>query len=298
MSGPALREQFLVEDLFEPGALNIVATDLDRLAVGAAMPVGELALPACTSSAPLTSLSGANSASSTSARPAPSVSALSPISLDLLDCLYIGIGEQDIVFESVSETPPAFYSAELPGAPEASHHEDSRAPRRSRCCSAATANASERRLNKYIHPGGIRSCQLVMGFTELLPGSVWNTMPAHRHSRRSEIYLYFDLADNLRRSPVRHAHQHAPPDRPRPPSRPVSAMVAARRRGHVQLPLHLGHGGRESELRRHGSHRPCGSFRRATRPHSSSPCRRLNRAVAPPGPRHSRESGSDAAPTT
>ena len=59
------------------------------------------------------------------------------------------------------------------------------------------AKANRRRINRCIHEAGIKSCQLVMGFTEFEPGSVWNTMPAHTHSRRTEVYLYFDLGDDL-----------------------------------------------------------------------------------------------------
>jgi len=54
-------------------------------------------------------------------------------------------------------------------------------------------NASERVLRRYIHTGGVQSCQLVMGATDIVAGSVWNTMPPHTHARRTEIYLYFDL---------------------------------------------------------------------------------------------------------
>ena len=58
--------------------------------------------------------------------------------------------------------------------------------------------SNRRTLNQYIHENGVRSCQIVMGVTELHPGSMWNTMPAHTHDRRTECYLYFDLPEDAR----------------------------------------------------------------------------------------------------
>ncbi|MBL0158248.1 MAG: 5-dehydro-4-deoxy-D-glucuronate isomerase [Bryobacterales bacterium] len=196
LSTSALRQSFLLEHLFQSGQLNLIPTDLDRLAVGAAMPIGELRLPSCREF---------GTAYFTERREigiinigAPGVVRVGAQSytLELLECLYVGIGEPEISFESITDQPPAFYFLSSPA-----HHKHPTAKVARSDAQSVTlgvpATASCRRLNKCIHPGGVQSCQLVMGFTELEPSSVWNTMPAHTHTRRSEIYLYFDLGDHL-----------------------------------------------------------------------------------------------------
>jgi 4-deoxy-L-threo-5-hexosulose-uronate ketol-isomerase len=118
--------------------------------------------------------------------------------LDKMDCLYIGKGVKKVVFESeVPEEPAHFF---LLSAPAHAAHPVQFLPKEKalpvRTGSVETSN--HRTIYKYIHAEGIRSCQLVMGLTILETGSVWNTMPAHTHSRRMEAYFYFDVPEGQR----------------------------------------------------------------------------------------------------
>jgi 4-deoxy-L-threo-5-hexosulose-uronate ketol-isomerase len=116
--------------------------------------------------------------------------------LAALDCLYIGLGEKDVVFENGPAGQAQFYFVSTPA--HAKH--PTTVARRADVSAAPIGDATKanrRTILKYIHPEGIKSCQLVLGFTEFEPGSIWNTMPPHTHSRRTEIYLYFDLGENI-----------------------------------------------------------------------------------------------------
>ncbi len=118
--------------------------------------------------------------------------------LGKMDCLYIGKGVKKVVFESeIAEEPAQFF---LLSAPAHAAHPVQFLPKEKalpvRTGSAETSN--RRTIYKYIHAEGIRSCQLVMGLTILETGSVWNTMPAHTHSRRMEAYFYFDVPEGQR----------------------------------------------------------------------------------------------------
>jgi 4-deoxy-L-threo-5-hexosulose-uronate ketol-isomerase len=118
--------------------------------------------------------------------------------LDALDALYIGRGNEHISFRSMEATnPAAFYLLSYPShatyAVELVRSNDL-----PRVTIGASESANAREITRLIHLEGVRSSQLVMGFTRLEAGSVWNTMPPHTHMRRSEVYLYFDIEESER----------------------------------------------------------------------------------------------------
>ena len=116
--------------------------------------------------------------------------------LDKKDCLYIGRGKQEVLFASESEhTPAEFYINSCPAHKEypttKATLEDA-----TQVNLGSKEYCNERTIFQYIHANGVQSCQLVMGFTELKAGSIWNTFPPHNHLRRMEVYFYFDLPEN------------------------------------------------------------------------------------------------------
>jgi 4-deoxy-L-threo-5-hexosulose-uronate ketol-isomerase len=197
MTTAQIRETFLIDSLYEPGALHLAYIDLDRTIVGMAAPsAGPLALPADTELraeyfTERRELGALNLGGSGSIRVNGQCH-----SLEKLDCLYIGKGNADISFESKDPALPAvFYLLSYPAHatyPVALVRQEEASP--TVIGSAETCNL--RTVCKYIHLSGVRSCQLVMGVTHLHSGSAWNTMPPHTHMRRSEVYLYFNLAQD------------------------------------------------------------------------------------------------------
>ena len=114
-------------------------------------------------------------------------------SMENKDCLYIGLGKKDIIFSSNSESKPAvYYMNSTPAHKEYPTQKAAKADANP-VELGAPDTCNERTIFQYIHLNGIKSCQLVMGFTELKTGSVWNTFPPHQHDRRMEVYFYFDL---------------------------------------------------------------------------------------------------------
>ena len=114
------------------------------------------------------------------------------------DCLYLTRGAKEVYFESDDAANPAkFY---IVSAPAHCSYEN----KLIKIADAAKkplgdiATSNKRVINQFIHPSVLKTCQLSMGMTVLEPGSVWNTMPAHTHERRMEVYFYFDVPqDNV-----------------------------------------------------------------------------------------------------
>ncbi|MGH6861291.1 MAG: 5-dehydro-4-deoxy-D-glucuronate isomerase, partial [Phyllobacterium sp.] len=114
------------------------------------------------------------------------------------DALYIGKGIVNVIFESIDAANPArFYLLSTPA--HAVHRSVLIKPEQANQLKLGDQlQANKRTIFQYIHPDVCESCQLVMGLTQLEPGNMWNTMPCHTHDRRSEAYLYFDLAADTR----------------------------------------------------------------------------------------------------
>lgn len=112
------------------------------------------------------------------------------------DALYIGRGAKDISFKSANAKKPAmFYFVSYPAHTDYPTQQIEFA-KSTPVKLGSLQQSNARTIYKYIHPGTMPTCQLVMGLTELEPGSVWNTMPAHTHQRRSEVYMYFNLPED------------------------------------------------------------------------------------------------------
>jgi 4-deoxy-L-threo-5-hexosulose-uronate ketol-isomerase len=197
MSSDELRARFLVADLFQPGRAEFYYTNVDRAVVGGIVPREKpLALEggkkmACDffcerREAGVINLgeAGAVTVDGRTYKVAPR------------ECVYIGRGSRQVSFVSDSAKAPAMFY--LVSYPAHTDYPTTRAglDQANRIDLGTTEEANRRTIYQYIRIGGIRSCQLVMGFTELHEGSVWNTFPPHTHDRRTEVYCYFDLPND------------------------------------------------------------------------------------------------------
>ena len=192
-----LRRDFLIERVFAEDEVNMVYSMYDRMVVGGTMPVNEgLRLEALDPlKAPFFTTRREVGIYNVGGAGEVTVGDES-FHLDFKEALYIGSGDRDVVFKSDDAAKPAKF-----------YFNSTTAHQSYPCKKVTKENAvvahmgslemsNERDINKMLVNQVLPTCQLQMGMTELAPGSVWNTMPAHVHSRRMEAYFYFELPDD------------------------------------------------------------------------------------------------------
>ncbi|MDE3056992.1 MAG: 5-dehydro-4-deoxy-D-glucuronate isomerase [Bacteroidota bacterium] len=198
MTTSELRSAFVIENLFRQGAVTMLYSDVDRLIVGSAVPKDR----------PLTIEASKKEMAAEYFLERREIGVINiggegkiradgkEFRMKNKDCLYLGKGVKTVECSSGDAKRPAlYYFASFPAhqAFPTAHAKFSEA---SKTPLGSSEQANVRTITKFIHADGIKSCQLVMGLTELEKGSVWNTMPAHTHQRRMEVYLYFDMDDD------------------------------------------------------------------------------------------------------
>ena len=195
-----LREEFLIQDLFKEDEIKTVYSHIDRIITGSAVPVRQkLELTAGEEIRAEYFLQRREMGVINIGGSGKIMVDGTEYKLGYKDGIYIGMGSKEIIFESDDESKPAkFYFNSTPAHksyPTVLITLDDIKPE-NKVELGSLGGSNHRVINKYILPGQVESCQLVMGMTSLKPGSVWNTMPCHTHDRRMEVYLYFELSDD------------------------------------------------------------------------------------------------------
>ena len=196
-----LRDEFLIQNLYVPDTVQATYSHVDRMVVMGIMPVKET-VPIDKGidvwanfgtryflerrEAGIFNLGGKGFIEVDGIR----------YDLGYEDCLYIAMGAEKVSFGSVDGADPArFYLASTPAHKACSTTLLTMEKANHRPCGEA-AQSNQRVINQFIHPDVLETCQLLMGLTQLSPGSVWNTMPAHTHERRMEVYTYFEIPED------------------------------------------------------------------------------------------------------
>jgi 4-deoxy-L-threo-5-hexosulose-uronate ketol-isomerase len=193
-----LRKEYLIDNLFVPGAINMTYSHVDRMITGGAIPTKEpVKLEGERKDIGADYFLERREIGIINVGPKGSITVDGKeYDMDSKDCLYVGLGNKEVTFNSADPNNPArFYFNSCPshkmyptekaalGSAEPNHL-------------GSITSSNERTIYKFIHQAGIQSCQLVMGMTLLKPGNMWNTMPSHTHNRRSEVYFYFDMPED------------------------------------------------------------------------------------------------------
>ena len=193
-----LREEFHIPVLFTPDRLELVLTHEDRMIIGGAFPVNEsvrldvdlkelgVGYFLERREIGIINVGGKGTV----------VVEGESYELDHKECLFVGMGNKEVVFKSESAAAPAKFYLNSAPAHQAYPTQKATLTDAESADLGSIENSNERTIYRFIHQNGIQSSQLVMGMTLLKTGNMWNTMPAHVHPRRMEAYMYFDLPDD------------------------------------------------------------------------------------------------------
>lgn len=189
-----LRRHFLAQAMFQDGQIRLVYTHYDRFTLGGAVPAGgTLVLDRVEETKTASFLDRREMGIVNIGDSGTVVADGERWTLARGDVLYLGMGAGPVTFAGLGR----FYITSAPAHRTCESRlvtlADSKEVRL-----GETATANKRVINQFIHPQVMESCQLVLGYTTLLDGSVWNTMPAHHHDRRMEAYLYWNMAPEAR----------------------------------------------------------------------------------------------------
>lgn len=192
-----IRRDFLIEKVFAADEVNMVYSMYDRMVVGGAMPVHEsLKLEAIDPlKAPYFLTRREIGIFNVGGKGCVKVGN-DTYELDYKEALYLGCGDREVIFESLDVQHPAkFYFNSVTAH---KNYPDKKVTKADAIVAemGSLEGSNHRNINKMLVSQVLPTCQLQMGMTELQTGSVWNTMPAHVHSRRMEAYFYFECPDD------------------------------------------------------------------------------------------------------
>ena len=196
-----LRREFLIEDLYRPDEVVAVYSHVDRMVTMGCMPVQEQV--SIDKGIDVWANFGTEYFLERREIGIFNIGGAGTITVDgtvyelgYKDCLYITRGAREVYFASADAAAPAkFYMVSAPAHCSYETRLIRIADAAKKPCGAAETS-NKRVINQFIHPDVLKTCQLSMGMTVLEPGSVWNTMPAHTHERRMEVYMYFEIPED------------------------------------------------------------------------------------------------------
>lgn len=196
-----LRREFLIESLYRPNEVAAVYSHVDRMVTMGCMPVDKAVpidqgIDVWTNFGTHYFLERREAGLFNIGGPGHVTVDDRAYALDYKDCLYITRGAREVLFSSDDPATPAkFYIVSAPAHCSYETRLLRLADASKKPCGDVAAS-NKRVINQFIHPDVLKTCQLSMGMTVLEPGSVWNTMPAHTHERRMEVYMYFEIPES------------------------------------------------------------------------------------------------------